>query len=336
MSGPDRNILDEAARWLEEGRSVALATVVETWGSAPQPVGSQLAIDGEGNFIGSVSGGCVEGAVVSEGLEAIASGSPKILAFGVADETAWEVGLACGGKIRVYVEPLAKDGHSRDILDSLLTARRDRRAVALVTELGAGKQRLVGSDEAADDPLAADLAPAFRFDRSGVVANDEGEFFINIHNPPLKLVVIGAVHIAQALIPIAKLAGYDVSVIDPRGAFATPERFPGVTLHTEWPDEVLPAMALDRRTAMIALTHDPKLDDPALSAALASQCFYIGALGSKKTHAHRLERLSAARAAPEALARIHGPIGLEIGARGPAEIAISIMAEMTRVLRLEH
>jgi xanthine dehydrogenase accessory factor len=336
MSGPDRNILDEAARWLEDGRGVALATVVETWGSAPQPVGSQLAIDGEGNFIGSVSGGCVEGAVVSEGLDAIASGSPKVLAFGVADETAWEVGLACGGRIRVHVEPLAKDGRSRDMLDSLLTARRDRRAVALVTELGTGKQRLVGSDEAADDTLAADLAPAFRFDRSGVVASEEGEFFINVYNPPLKLVVIGAVHIAQALIPMAKLAGYDVSVIDPRGAFATPERFPGVTLHTEWPDEVLPVMALDRRTAMIALTHDPKLDDPALSAALASQCFYIGALGSRKTHARRSERLAAAGLAPEAVARIHGPIGLDIGARGPAEIAISIMAEMTRVLRLEH
>lgn len=336
MSGPDRSILEDAARWLDEGRRVALATVVETWGSAPQPVGSQLAIDGEGSFIGSVSGGCVESAVVTEGLDTIVSGSPKVLAFGVADETAWEVGLACGGKIRVYVEPLAEEGGSRETLDGLLAARRDRRAVALVTELGTGKQRLVGSDEAADDPLAADLAEAFRFDKSGIVARDEGEFFVNIYNLPLKLVIIGAVHIAQSLIPIARFAGYDVIVIDPRGAFATPERFPDVTLHTEWPDEVLPGIALDRRTAMIALTHDPKLDDPALNTGLAGQCFYIGALGSRKTHARRIERLTAAGITPEALARVHGPIGLDIGARGPAEIAISIMAEITRVLRLGH
>lgn len=223
----------------------------------------------------------------------------------------------------------------RDFLDRLLNARRDRRAVALVTDLESAEQRLVGEDEAPDDTLSAALLSGFRFDRSGVAATEEGEFFIHIHNPPLKLVITGAVHIAQVLIPIARLAGYDITVIDPRGAFATPERFPGVTLRVEWPDEVLPGLALDRRTAMVALTHDPKVDDPALTAGLQSSCFYIGALGSKKTHAGRIERLTAAGIEPDALARIHAPIGLAIGARGPAEIAISIMAEITRALRQE-
>ena len=224
---------------------------------------------------------------------------------------------------------------NREFLDGLLTARRNRRAVALVTDLETGAQRLVGEDEAPDDVLSAALLTGFRFDRSGVARSEEGEFFVHIYNPPLELVITGAVHIAQFLIPVARLAGYDITVIDPRGAFASPERFPDVTLLVEWPDEALPGLALDRRTALVALTHDPKVDDPALAAALQSSCFYIGALGSKKTHAGRLERLTAAGIGEDALARIHAPIGLAIGARGPAEIAISIMAEITRALRQE-
>jgi xanthine dehydrogenase accessory factor len=225
---------------------------------------------------------------------------------------------------------------NRGLLDRLLNARRDRRAVALVTGLDSGAQRLVGEDEAPEDVLSAALVAGFRFDRSGVASSEEGEFFINIHNPPLKLVIVGAVHIAQAIIPIARLAGYDIIVIDPRGAFASSERFPDVTLHAQWPDEALAGIELDRRTAFIALTHDPKIDDPALTAALHGSCFYVGALGSKKTHSARLERLAAAGIAPDRLARIHAPIGLAIGARGPAEIAIAILAEMTRALRLEQ
>ena len=224
----------------------------------------------------------------------------------------------------------------REHLDRLLAARRDRRTVALVTDLDSGTQRLVGEDEAPEDVLSAALVAGFRYDRSAVTNTEEGEFFINIYNPPLKLVIVGAVHIAQAVIPMARLADYDVTVIDPRGAFASPERFPGVTLSVEWPDEALARIELDHRTALIALTHDPKVDDPALAAALAGTCFYVGALGSKRTHAGRIERLTAAGVEADALARIHAPIGLAIGARGPAEIAIAIMAEMTRALRLEQ
>lgn len=221
----------------------------------------------------------------------------------------------------------------RATLESLVEARKNRRAVALVTDLATGRQELVAREAVNGVAYADRLAEAFRFDRSGVIATDEGELFLNIFNPPLTLIVVGAVHIAQTLIPMARLAGYDVTVIDPRGAFASQERFPDVTLHADWPDEVLPGLALDARSAMVALTHDPKIDDPALTAAVNSDCFYIGALGSRKTHARRVERLKDAGLSEERIGRIHAPIGLSIGARGPAEIAVSIMAELTQTLR---
>jgi xanthine dehydrogenase accessory factor len=217
-------------------------------------------------------------------------------------------------------------------LDALLAARRGRKAVALVTDLATGEQQLVAKGDA--HPLDTSLADAFRFDQSGIQRLDEREFFVHIHNPPLRLIVIGAVHIAQAVIPVAQLAGYDIAVIDPRGAFATGARFPGIDLHVEWPDEVIPKIGLDQRTAMIALTHDPKIDDAALLAALASDVFYVGALGSKKTHVTRCERLRSKGFDDAKISRIHGPIGLAIGAKGAPEIAIAIMAEMTRALRL--
>lgn len=216
------------------------------------------------------------------------------------------------------------------LLNELLAARANRRAVALVTHLATGEQRLVPRASAQNDPLAEKLDEAFRFDQSGT---HDGHF-VNIHNPPLRLVIIGAVHIAQSVIPIAQQLGYDITVIDPRGAFATGARFPGIALHAEWPDEIIPQIGLDPRTAMIALTHDPKIDDPALNAALKSDLFYIGALGSKKTQASRAQRLKDAGFTEMQIARVHGPIGLSIGAKGAPEIAVSIMAEMTRSLRL--
>ncbi len=218
----------------------------------------------------------------------------------------------------------------RDLLNAVLAARAARLPVALVTRLADGEQRLVHRDGAAGDPLASVLEQAFRFDQSGM---HDGHF-VQIHNPALRLVIIGAVHIAQSVIPMAQMAGYDVTVVDPRGAFATGARFPDISLHAEWPEDVLPKLGLDARTALLALTHDPKIDDPALHLALRSDVFYIGALGSKKTQASRAERLTAAGFDATSLARIHGPIGLAIGAKGAPEIAISIMAEMTRVLRL--
>ena len=221
----------------------------------------------------------------------------------------------------------------RATLKAVLAAKKQRKAIAVVTELASGKQRVVDGNAAAGDVLADALTAGFRYDRSGVQDSDAGEVFVSIHNPPLRMIIVGAVHIAQCVAPIASATGYDVTVIDPRGAFASPERFPGVDVHPDWPDEVLPGMAIDQRTAFLALTHDPKIDDPALQVALRSGCFYIGALGSRRTQASRIERLSDAGFSAEELTRINGPIGLDIGARGAPEIAISIMAEVTGALR---
>ena len=222
-------------------------------------------------------------------------------------------------------------GVKAELLDEVVAARHERRAIAVVTHLATGKQHLVTREAAAIDPI---LDKAFRFDKSGVEQTPDGEVFIAIYNPKLRLVVIGAVLIAQSVIPMAEALGYDVTVIDPRGAFATGARFPNVTLHADWPDDVLPVIQLDARSAVLALTHDPKIDDPALDLTLRSQAFYIGALGSKKTQGARVERLTARGFDAPTIARIHGPIGLNIGAVGAPEIAISIMAEMTKCLRL--
>jgi xanthine dehydrogenase accessory factor len=218
-----------------------------------------------------------------------------------------------------------------DLLHQILAARAARQAVAVVTDLASGEQRLIPRDQATSDPA---LDKAFRFDKSGVEKTEMGERFITIHNPPLRLVITGAVLIAQSLIPMAQAAGYDVWVVDPRGAFATGARFPEISLHAEWPDVIIPKIGLDARTAFMALTHDPKIDDPALELALKSDAFYIGALGSRKTQASRMERFKAKGFTESQLARINGPIGLDIGAVGGTEIAISVMAAVTKALRL--
>ncbi|MEO9167163.1 MAG: XdhC family protein [Aestuariivirga sp.] len=212
-------------------------------------------------------------------------------------------------------------------LNALNAAKRERRAVALITNTKTGDERIVAR---ADAQAGSELEKAFRFDKSAMA----GDEFVAIHNPPLRLVIIGAVLVAQSIIPIAKACGYDITVIDPRGAFATGARFPDITLLVDWPQEVLPDFKLDARSGVIALAHDPKIDDPALDMALRSEAFYIGALGSKKSHAARIERLTKAGFNAMELARIAGPIGLSIGAMGANEIAISIMAQMTQALRL--
>jgi xanthine dehydrogenase accessory factor len=220
------------------------------------------------------------------------------------------------------------------LLGQLVEARAQRQAVAVIKHLDTGVERLISKADLQKDPLASLLEPAFRFDKSAVHQTPDGEVFLTVHNPKLRLIIIGAVLIAQSVIPMAQAADYDVTVVDPRGAFATGARFPGVTLEAEWPDDILPKLGLDARTALLALTHDPKIDDPALNLALKSNLFYIGALGSKKTQGARVERLRAAGFGDADIARIHGPIGLNIGAVGATEIAISIMAEMTKALRL--
>lgn len=314
------NSPETALAWYREGIGAALATVVQTWGSAPRRVGAQLAIGGDGRIEGSVSGGCVEGAVIVEAIEAIEAGDHRLLEFGVSDEDAFAVGLACGGTIRVLIEPVGS-AMPVDLLEELVAARTARQAVAYEIHLDDGTRRLL--HDAFPDRM--------RMDRSGF--EEDGQTFVAVHNPPLRLIVVGAVHISQALVPMARIAGYDPVIIDPREAFASDTRFPGETILQDWPDEAVAQLGLDARTALVLLTHDPKLDDPALQAALTARCFYIGALGSTRTHAKRVARMQAAGFSEAQIGRIHAPIGLDIGAAGPAEIAVSILAEMTSVLR---
>ncbi|NNF90130.1 MAG: XdhC family protein [Boseongicola sp.] len=314
-----------ALAWAEAGKRVALATVVKTWGSAPRPVGAQLVIDDEMTFQGSVSGGCVESAVIFEAVEAMQDGSCRVLSFGVSDDSAFEVGLACGGEIEVMVEPVGVGhGPTLDELRTLVAARSARRPVVWEIDTANWSRRLLERDPGDDG-----LEERFRTDRS---VREDG-VFRGVHNPPLRLVIVGAVHIAQPLVRMARLAGYDVVLSDPRDSFASAARFPDETFLDGWPDEALEAFGLDARTAVLTLSHDPKIDTPALQVALASEAFYIGALGSSRTHAKRVAALQEAGVSESVIQRIDGPVGADIGAISPAEIAVSIMAEMTERLR---
>ena len=220
-----------------------------------------------------------------------------------------------------------------DLLHTLNAERAARRAVVVVTDVKSGEQRLVKAIDVAKDPLKDVIEKRLRMAKSGMEETSQGRVFLTVHVPSPQLVITGAVHISQALAPIGTLLGYDVTIVDPRTAFASVERFPDVKVIAEWPDDALPPLNVDHYTAFVALTHDPKIDDPALLHALSRDCFYIGALGSKKTHAKRLERLKAAGVSDAAIARIHAPIGLAIGAVSPSEIAVAIMAEITQTLR---
>lgn len=335
-------VLAQALAWLSAGRKVALATVARTWGSSPRPAGSKLAVDDAAEFVGSVSGGCIEGAVIQEALELMETGGSRLLTFGVSDETAWEVGLACGGKIEVLVEAVASapaaGALTGALIGELLAARRSRHQVVLATPLAGGEHRLLpvdatGAAAAPGDPVAAAVAGVARRDQAEVVESVAGAMLLEPHLPPLRLILVGAVHVAQPLAEMASLAGFAVTIVDPRRAFATAARFPGQQLVVGWPDAAVGELAPDARTAVVTLTHDPKLDDPGLVAALASPAFYIGCLGSARTHAARRARLTERGVAASALDRLHGPVGLRIGARTPAEIAVSILGEIVAALR---
>lgn len=311
---------EQALAWVQSGKGAALATVIDTWGSAPRRAGAQMVVSGDGDMMGSVSGGCVEGAVVVEAMEALEDGAPRLLEYGVSDGDAFAVGLACGGTIRILVEPVGA-ALPTDILDALVAARAARTQTAYVVDTENWTRRLDHDGHAV----------RFARDRTGM--EEDGKTFVAIHNPPLRLAIVGAVHIAQALVPMAKLAGYDSVIIDPRGAFGSEARFPGERILNDWPDEALAEVGVDARTALVLLTHDPKLDDPALHIGLNSGAFYIGALGSKRTHAKRVARLEEAGFSTEQIARIKGPVGLDIGAASPPEIAVSILAQMVATLR---
>jgi xanthine dehydrogenase accessory factor len=324
--------IDKALEWSAAGQKVALATVVGTWGSSPRPVGSILAINDDEEFEGSVSGGCVEGAVITEALDVLAGAAPKTLTFSVDNKTAWQAGLTCGGTLSVLVAR----GSDPTLLQNIVEARATRQPVVLATDTTNGAQSLIYRG---GETLGADVAPELSTLAQDAIVSGESriveavgrEYFLRTFLPQPRLHIIGATHITQTLAPIARMAGYEVAIIDPRAAFAAPERFPGFEPLVEWPDDYFARAEVkpDRMTAIVSLTHDERIDDPTLAAALRSDCFYIGALGSKKTHAKRVDRLHALGFGDQDIARIHAPIGLKLGGRAPAEIAVAIMAEMT-------
>ncbi len=326
--------------WVAAGQLAAIATVVSTWGSSPRPVGSQLIVNEAQEFEGSVSGGCVEAAVIGEAGTVMQTGQPKMLKFGVANETAWEVGLTCGGEIQVYVEAVeATCSNAATVrlsdIQRVAELRRECQPVAVVKPLNGTRQRLVTADAPVSDKrLQKVIAQALQNDRSRIAEVRDEQYFIHIFNSPLRMIVVGAVHIAKHLIRLAKMCDYDVMLIDPRRSFTKSKYLASVDTVTAWPDAAIKQVqqTVDR-IAIVTLTHDPKLDEPALIAALESDAFYIGALGSKRTHQSRCQRLRESGVSAADIERIHAPVGLDIGAQSPAEIAVSIMAEMTRSLR---
>jgi xanthine dehydrogenase accessory factor len=295
-------ILAAAIDWA--GAPMAITTVVETWKSAPCPVGTHMLVHADGRFVGSVSGGCVEGDVL-ERAHMVLAGAPSVLRrYGVADDAAWDVGLPCGGDIQVLVQPVSADGFPAHLFADIVEARSGGAALSVVTELESG--------------------------RSALLDDDASGGFVNIYHPPRRLLIVGAVEIASALAAIAVSQGVDVTLCDPRGRFLTAERFPGIGLDDRWPDDAVTAFAPDNRSAIVTLSHDPKIDDPALAAALASPAAYVAALGSVRSHQARLARLSAAGVNAEQCARIEGPAGVAINAISAPEIALSIAGGMIR------
>ena len=310
------DILTPMSVWLKEKRKVALATVISTWGSAPRPVGGQMAIDSNGEIIGSVSGGCIEGAVINEGINSINDGKLRIKDYGISNDMAWEVGLACGGELKILIQPLNLEDK---IVYSIVENIKNREPTKLIINCLTGSRHI-------DNSIINQISS---YDKIK-------EEFIHVIDPKPRLFIVGAVHIAQALISLAKTADFEIILIDPREHFATKDRFPNCKIINEWPDTALSNFILDKATHLVTLTHDPKIDDPALIYTLKKDIGYIGSLGSKKTHNKRCERLIDIGFCQSDLSKIHGPIGLNIKAKTPAEIAISIMAEIINFRRSKN
>ncbi len=338
-------ILPEINKWTEKHEKIALATVTQTWGSSPRPAGSMMALTRKGQITGSVSGGCVESAVVETGLEVLDKKQPHRLHFGVADETAWDVGLACGGKIDVFINRF-----NENFLPVIQKELELGRVFCLVTVISGsdvylGKEMFVAKDYYYPSPVSSTLEETMlsaartaltehQTQGKKIETGDkEGlELFLNVIEPQPTLIVVGGVHIAMALTRIAIAVGYRTVVIDPRKSFGNQERFPDTDrLVQSWPDEAFKLLQVGENTAIAILTHDPKIDDPALQIALQSAAFYVGALGSPSTQEKRRERMLQAGLTQAQLSRLHGPIGLKLGSRTPEEIALAIMAEIVAV-----
>ena len=327
----DSDVLKQAVAWMEQGCGVALATVVTTWGSSPRPAGSHLVVNDAGTFVGSVSGGCIEPLVVSEALEVIAEGGVRNIVYGVTDEQAEQVRLSCGGNIRVLIEPAPGMAE--------LKAMAEDRPLTRVVDLNSGEAILingkgvVGNLTPEDDVMDELYCLHKQGASDAIIADSQTELFVATYTTPRRLIVVGAVHISQMLIPMAAALGFDVTIIEPRPAFTKPEWLNGVRVLSDRTERAIRNLTFDAQTAVVLLAHDPMIDDPVLHAALDSPAYYIGCLGSRRTHAERLQRLFRAGYDSEKTNRIHAPIGLDIGGRSSAEIAISILAE---IIAVEH
>ena len=343
-----KDIWKDILAWEGEGRPFALARVIETWGSSPRPVGAAMIVGRQMEVAGSVSGGCIEGAVITEAGQVLADGSPRRLHYGVSDETAWSVGLTCGGQVSVLVErhPGQAGGGSPGVWEALRRRLEANRPAVLLTRLapGEGPHLLVdpeAGEVAAGDwgetsPAALEAAvSAFSRRESDVVEIESEAVFVQVFPRRDRLLVVGASHICIPLVRLAKVLDLETVVIDPREVFARPERFPEAPSRLErvWPARFFEDWSVDESTFAVLLTHDPKIDDEALHHLLRSPAAYIGALGSRRSHAKRVERLREAGFDDGEIARIHGPVGLDIGAESPEEIALSILAEVVAVRR---
>ncbi|MBI1651343.1 XdhC family protein [Hyphomicrobium sulfonivorans] len=315
-----------AREWIELHGAAAVVTVVDTWGTAPAPVGTRLVIAGNLHE-GDISGGCVEDELVAVAEGVIAEGAPRVVDYDVSDEAAWHSGLACGGRLKVVVEPLGPADTA--FLDTVIAAEQERRPVVVTTRIADGTRTLY----AEGDALPVDVIAARDAATVTLTGEDANELFVQPLLPPVHVVIVGAALIAQALVPLARQVGYRVSVVDPRREFMDAFRSVDATTMVAQPPEAFAALGLDARTAVVALAHTSAIDDATLIAALRAPCVYIGALGSRTNQGRRLERLRAEGFSDADLARIHGPVGLPIGAKGPAEIAVSILAEIIKVVR---
>ena len=327
--------LRKGKKWIENGHRIVIATVIKAWKSAPKPIGSMLIINDEQNFFGSVSGGCIENEVIEAAAEVFASTKRKILSFSIAHPRAWEAGLACGG----HIELLLQLGNLQYI-DLILNALKKAEPIVWGMGLDSSLDTFIfpkkWTVEERQDPLNQKIDQALGREECCSVTESSQDTFYRVFSSPIKLIIVGAVHIAQILCKFAKLMGYQAIVIDPRRAYANSDRFPGVTILCEWPQTAFSKIKLDDRSAVAVLSHDPKFDDPSLSYALKSKAFYVGALGSRKTSKERNLRLKSLGVNPAQIAKINGPIGLDIKAKTSEEIAVSILGEIVKILRADR
>ncbi len=317
------DIINPTFIWINNEKKVAIATVISTWGSSPRQIGGQMSVNEDGEFIGSVSGGCVETSVIHEALACIKDGKHRIKDYGITNDLAWEVGLACGGSLKVLIQPL---DFNDKIINTVKRKIDKRERVCITSNCKTGSRKVISD-------INQELPKNSYFDKYN-------QIFYHIIEPRMRLFIIGGVHLAQALSSLANVCEYEIIIIDPRNYFANSERFPNNRIINEWPDIAFKDLTLGKNDSIVALTHDPKIDDQAIKLALNSNIGYIGALGSKKTHDKRVQRLKKEGFNDLKISKIHAPIGIDINSKTPPEIAVSIIAELIKVkhskLKLEQ